>query len=76
MKSISLHVSEDAYAELKSIAMRQGRPVAALIRDAMTAYLEQERSTGPSVLDLEPFHCGPLRAPWSRSELMDEMLDR
>lgn len=76
MKTISLHVSEHAYDALKSIAARQNRPVAALIRDAMAQYVMQEQRRGPSVLELEPFHCGPLRRPWTRSEVLDEMLER
>lgn len=76
MKTISLHVSERAYDEFKSLAARQDRPVAAVIREAMEAYLEHERRTGRSVLDLEPFHCGPLREAWSRGEVFDEMLRR
>jgi hypothetical protein len=76
MKTISLHVSEQTYDELKSVAARQNRPVAALIREAMDAYIASEQRSGSSVLDLEPFHCGPLREEWTRSELLDEMLER
>ena len=76
MKTISLHVSEQAYEELKSLAARQERPVAAVIREAMDAYLEREQRAGRSVLDLEPFHCGPLRSGWSRDEVLDEMIAR
>jgi hypothetical protein len=75
VKTISLHVSEVAYDELKSIAARQNRPVAAVIREAMDAYLGEERRRGRSVVDLPPFHCGPLREPWTRSQLLDEMLE-
>jgi hypothetical protein len=74
VKTISLHVRERAYDEYKAIAARQKRPVAAVIREAMEAYLETERRGGVSVLDLEPFHCGPLREPWTRSDLFDEMI--
>jgi hypothetical protein len=74
VKTVSLHVSEQAYDELKSIAARQNRSVAGVIREAMDAYLAQEQRKGRSVLELEPFHCGPLREPWTRSDVFEEML--
>lgn len=76
MKTVSLHVSEPTYEALKSLAAGQDRPVAALIRDAMEAYLLQEQRNGPSVLDLAPFHCGPVREQWTRDEVFDEMRKR
>ncbi len=75
MKSISLHVSEKSYQELKSIAARRGRPVAELIREAMGNYLERERGSSRSVLDIDPHRSGRLRKRWTRSELLDEMLE-
>jgi hypothetical protein len=76
MKSISLNVSEKSYQELKSVAARRGRPVAELIREAMADYLERERGSRRSVLDIDPHRSGRLRKRWSRSELLDEMLER
>jgi hypothetical protein len=76
VKTISLRVSDAAYDELKSIAARQNRPVAAVLREAMEAYLEAERRRGTSVIDLPSFHCGPLREPWTRSQLLDENQSR
>jgi predicted CopG family antitoxin len=76
MKTISLHVPEDAYSELKSLAARRDQSVAAVIREAMDNYLEQERKRGRSVLDLEPFRCGRLRKRWTKSDVLDEMLNR
>lgn len=75
MKTISLHVPEEAYDEFKSIAARQNRSVASVIREAMDEYLADARRSGPSVLELEPFHCGPVREEWTRSELLEEMLE-
>ena len=75
MKSISLHVPDAAYQELKSLAGSQGRPVAELIRQAMLEYLERERQ-GRSVLDLPPHRSGGLKWPWTRAELADEMRRR
>lgn len=76
MKPISLHVSDESYSELKELAARRGRPVAELIREAMTEYVSRESGQVVSLFDLEPHDSGPLLAPWSRSELFDEMRDR
>jgi predicted transcriptional regulator len=76
MKPISVHVSEDTYEELKSLAARSGRPVAELIRRAMDRYVELERRARRSILDIEPHHSGRLLSEWDRSELLDEMMVR
>ncbi len=76
MKPISLHVSEDDYATLKSLATGRGRPVAELIREAMAEYVVRESRHRPSLLSLPAHASGELLAGWSRSELADEMLDR
>ncbi len=75
MKSISLHVPDAAYQELKSLAGRQGRPVAELIRQAMLDYLERDRRER-SVLDLAPHRSGRLKRAWTRSDIAEEMLGR
>jgi len=76
MKPISVYVSEHDYEELKSMAARSGRPVAELIRRAMAEYLERERASGRSLLDLPEHDSGTLREPWTRARLVDEMRDR
>jgi hypothetical protein len=76
MKTISLHVDETSYAELKALAAARGRPVSELIREAMDGFVARERTTGASALDLAPHRSGPLLRPWSRAELMDEMRRR
>jgi len=76
MKPISVHVSEDTYEELKSLAARSGRPVAELIRRAMDRYVESERRADRSILDIEPHDSGRLLSEWDRSELLDEMMAR
>ena len=76
MKPISVHVSEHDYEELKSMAARSGRPVAELIRRAMAEYLERERASGHSLLDLPEHDSGKLHERWTRAELIDEMSDR
>jgi Ribbon-helix-helix protein, copG family len=76
MKPISLHVDEDSYGELKSLAERTGRPVAELIREAMAEYAAHRIGDAASLFELEPHPSGPLRAPWTRAELLDERLQR
>jgi len=76
MKVISLHVAEDSYQELKSLAKSRGRPVADLVREAMTEYVAREQRSAGSVLDLKPHASGGLLKTWSRSELLDEMVER
>lgn len=76
MKPISVHVSEETYDELKSLAARSGRPVAELIRQAMADYLDLERRSHASILAIEPHDSGELLRSWSRSELLDEMTAR
>ncbi len=76
MKPISTHVSESDYQELKSVAARSDRPVADLIRQAMAEYLERHRRAGRPLRQIPPHDSGRLLEPWSRSELLDEMLTR
>lgn len=76
MKPISVHVSEKTYEELKAVAARSGRPVAELIRQAMESYLELERRSHSSILDIEPHRSGRLISPWDRTDLLDEMMLR
>ena len=74
MKAVSVHLSETAYQEMKSVAARRGRPVAELIRQAMEEYLTRQRETGASVFELAPHRSGRMLQGWDRSELLDEML--
>jgi plasmid stability protein len=76
MKPISLHVPDEAYSELKTLAARRGRPVAELIREAMTEYLARESGRVVSLFDLAPHSSGPLLEGWTREELLDEMRAR
>jgi hypothetical protein len=76
MKPISIYVPERAYQEIKSIAARKGRPVAELMREAMAEYLERERTSQRSILDLPPHSSGALKKAWTRSDLLDEKLAR
>ena len=75
MRAISVHVEEQEYQRFKSLARIEGRPVAALIRQAMSDYLEREGSPGRSILDIPAHRSGKLLRGWTRSELYDEMLD-
>jgi len=74
MKAISVHVDEERYEELRTLARRSGRPVAALIREAMDAYAETRRGRSPSLLDLPAVSAGRPLKGWARSEIYDEML--
>ena len=74
MRPISLHVDEEDYRSLKTLADRSGKPVAELIREAMAEYLSR-REGGGSLFDLAPHPSGSLLQPWSREDLLDEMLE-
>lgn len=74
MRAISVHVEETEYQRLKSLASLEGRPVAALIRQAMSYYLERDEPPGRSILDIPGHRSGKLLHEWTRSELYDEML--
>jgi hypothetical protein len=76
MKVISLHVPEAPYQKAKSLARQRGVSVAQLLREAMLEYLEREGHSGVSVLDIPPFDGGRLKKSWTRSELLDEMIER
>lgn len=75
MRAISVHVDDEEYLRFKSLASVEGRPVAALIRRAMTDYLDREGPPGRSVLEIPAHRSGRLLRPWSRADLYDEMLD-
>jgi len=74
MRLISVHVEDEDYRNLTSLAERSGRPVAELIREAMAEYLSRSEGRG-SLSELEPHASGALLRPWNREELFDEMLD-
>ena len=74
MKPISVHVSDEQYQTLKSLAARSGRPVAELIRNAMSLYIEKEKRLAASILELPAHESGAQLDPWSRDELVDEMV--
>lgn len=76
MRPISLHVDEGSYRDLRSLAERTGRPVAELIREAMVEYTAHRQGASGSLFDLQPHPSGALRAPWTRTELLDERLRR
>jgi hypothetical protein len=75
MRAISLHVEDDVYRSLKSLAEQTGRPVSELIREAMAEYLGRKVGRGPSLFDIPAHPSGAALKPWSRDELFDEMLD-
>lgn len=74
VKPISLHVDEPTYRELRSLAERTGKPVAELIREAMSEYAAHRRGGSGSLFELESHPSGALRASWTRAEILDERL--
>jgi hypothetical protein len=75
MKAISVHVYEADYRDLKSLATRTGRPVAELIRQAMTEYLKRQQGRG-SIFDVPVHHGGAQLGTWTREEVFDEMIGK
>jgi len=75
MKTISVYVDEERYAELKALAKRQERPVAELLREAMEDYVERSRAGG-SLADLAAHDSGRRRGRSARHGLLDEMRRR
>jgi hypothetical protein len=75
VRAISVHVAEEDYQRLKSLAAQEGRPVAALIRQAMADYLRRAGRAGRSILEIPPHKSGKLLRAWTRGEIYDEMLD-
>ena len=73
MRAISVHVDERDYQELKTMASHTGRPVAALIREAMASYVASNKKKGHSLLDMPPLQAGRQLRSWTRSEIYDEM---
>ncbi|MFL6258689.1 MAG: ribbon-helix-helix protein, CopG family [Thermoanaerobaculia bacterium] len=74
MKPISVHVDEEEYQDFKSLAARTGRPVAELIREAMTEYLGRHRGRRGSIFDVPTHHGGAQLKTWTRDEVFDEMI--
>ena len=73
-KPISVHVSDEHYSSFKALAARRRQPVAELIRQAMSDYLEHETQASISLCELPAHPSGRLLEPWTRAELMEEMI--
>ncbi len=76
MRTISLHVSDSDYEAYKTLAARTSRPVAQLIREAMSRWLSEHPLEAPSLRDVQPVDLGPMLQPFDRAELADEMYER
>lgn len=74
MRVISVHVPEEPYQRLKSLAAQVGRPAAELVREAMKDFLLRAGPAAHSILDVPAHDSGKLRKAWTRSDLLDEML--
>jgi hypothetical protein len=77
MKTISVSVSEDDYEYFRMFASRQGRPIAQLLRDAMSHYRATVLAERPRLTDL-PVLSGhrPISPLPPREELYDEIFAR
>ena len=73
MRAISVHVDEQDYQELKTMASHTGQPVAALIREAMATYVASNKRKGRSLLHMPPLAAAKQLRSWTRSEIYDEM---
>lgn len=76
MRTISVHVIEGDDRSFKALAALRRGPVAEPPREAMAAYLEREPAAGPALRDLPAHDSGRLLRSRSRSEVLDEMLER
>jgi len=74
MKTISVSVSEADYEVFQEAAMRDGRSVAHMIREAMAVYRAEQIEKRRPLLDLPVLIGHRLVAPLpSRAELYDEI---
>ncbi len=76
MRAISVHVSDSDYLAFKSLAAQDQRPVAELIREAMSRWLVEHRRSGGSLADVLPVDCGASIRPFERSEIAEELFER
>ncbi len=76
MRTISLHVSYADYEAYKTLASRSSRPVAQLIREAMSRWLSEHPLEAPSLREVQPVDLGPMLQPFNRAELAEEMYER
>jgi hypothetical protein len=76
MRTISLHVSDLDYEAYKTLASRTSRPVAQLIREAMSRWLSEHPLEAPSLRDVQPVDLGPMLQPFNRADVADEMYQR
>ena len=74
MKPLTLYVSDEVYSLYQTIALKQKTKAAALIRDAMTSYLEklQKKKT---LDDFKSFDSGELKIDFINDDFRGEMLD-
>ena len=74
MKPLTLYVSDEVYSLYQTIALKQKTKAAALIRDAMTSYLEklQKKKT---LDDFRPFDSGEIKNDFINDGFRGEMLD-
>jgi hypothetical protein len=77
MKTISLAVSEEDYEGFRLLSQREGRPIARIIREAMSLYLAEQRTPKGRLEHVRVFPGVRQIAPLpTREELWDEIYDR
>lgn len=75
MKTITIHVEEDAYAAFQRRAKEREESASELIREAMAEYAERHFGTGSSVFDHAPASVGRMLRPLDPDDdLIEEML--
>jgi len=72
VKKTTLYVPDALYHELKALARRQNRPAAALIREALAAYVGRAAKAGPPV-SLGAGHSGSGDVASRTEELLGDM---
>ena len=74
MQPLKLYVSDEVYSRYQTIALKQKTKAAALIRDAMTSYLEklQKKKT---LDDFRPFDSGEIKNDFINDDFRREMLE-
>jgi hypothetical protein len=76
MRTISLRVSDSDYEAYKVLSSRTSRPVAELIREAMSRWLRENPIEAPSLRNVQPVDLGPMLQPFDCADLADEMYER
>ena len=78
MKPVTVYFQELKYLAFQTLAAKQNRKAAELVREAMDEYLENHASQKASLESWQPVSLGGLKAgaaDWLSKDFQDEMLD-